>query len=145
MSHSLSKEADGKRLGADHFFTTSDPKTFEKLNDSFDLIINTVSAKLNWDDYIGLLKRDGTMVVIGIPEESASINAFSLIKGRKRVSGSSIGGIKETQEMLNFCGQNNIVSDIELIPMEQINEAYERVIRSDVRYRFVIDVARFAS
>ncbi|MCW8399757.1 NAD(P)-dependent alcohol dehydrogenase [Legionella sp. PATHC038] len=141
LSHSLSKEADGKRMGADHFFATSEPQTFQKLNNYFDLIICTVSAKIDWNEYIQLLKRDGTMVVVGIPEESIPINAFSLIAKRRSLSGSIIGGIKETQEMLDFCGKHNIVSDIELIPIQQVNEAYARVLKSDVRYRFVIDIA----
>lgn len=140
LSHSLNKEADGRRMGADHFYATSDPQTFQKLNSYFDLIVCTVSAKIDWNEYMQLLKRDGTMVVVGIPEESIPINAFSMIACRRSLAGSLIGGIKETQEMLDFCGKHNIVSDIELIPIEQVNEAYERVVRSDVRYRFVIDI-----
>ncbi|KTD40902.1 NAD(P)-dependent alcohol dehydrogenase [Legionella parisiensis] len=141
LSHSLSKEADGKRMGADHFFSTSDPETFQKLTNYFDLIICTVSAKIDWNEYINLLKRDGTMVVVGIPEESIPVNPFSMIRRRRSLAGSMIGGIKETQEMLDFCGKHNIASDIELIPIQQVNEAYERVVKSDVRYRFVIDIA----
>ncbi|CAM2914605.1 oxidoreductase, Zn-dependent and NAD(P)-binding [Legionella steigerwaltii] len=141
LSHSLSKETDGRRMGADHFYATSDPQTFQKLNNYFDLIICTVSAKIDWNAYIQLLKRDGAMVVVGIPEESIPINAFSLIAKRRSLAGSMIGGIKETQEMLDFCGKHNIASDIELIPIQQVNEAYERVVKSDVRYRFVIDIA----
>ena len=141
LSHSLNKEADGKRMGADHFFATSDPETFQKLTNYFDLIICTVSAKIDWNEYIKLLKRDGTMVVVGIPEESIPINPFSMISRRRSLAGSMIGGIKETQEMLDFCGKHNIASDIELIPIQQVNEAYERVVKSDVRYRFVIDIA----
>lgn len=141
LSHSLNKEADGIRMGADHFFATSNPKTFEQLTNYFDLIICTVSAKIDWNEYLKLLKRDGTMVVVGIPEEPALINSFSLIERRRNLAGSLIGGIKETQEMLDFCGKHHIVSEIELIPMHQVNEAYERVLKSDVRYRFVIDIA----
>ncbi|WP_131794081.1 NAD(P)-dependent alcohol dehydrogenase [Fluoribacter gormanii] len=141
LSHSRGKEEDGRRMGADHFFATSDPDTFQKLRNYFDLIICTVSAKIDWDEYIKLLKRDGTMVVVGIPEESVPLNPFSLIAQRRSLAGSIIGGIKETQEMLDFCGKHNIVSDIELIPIQQVNEAYERVVKSDVRYRFVIDIA----
>ncbi|ARB92196.1 NAD(P)-dependent alcohol dehydrogenase [Legionella longbeachae] len=141
LSHSLNKEADGIRMGADHFFATSNPKTFEQLTNYFDLIICTVSAKIDWNEYLKLLKRDGTMVVVGIPEEPALINSFSLIERRRNLAGSLIGGIKETQEMLDFCGKHHIVSEIELIPMHQVNEAYERVLKSDVRYRFVIDMA----
>jgi uncharacterized zinc-type alcohol dehydrogenase-like protein len=141
LSHTLSKEADAQRLGADYFYATSDLKTFEQLNSYFDLIICTVSAKLNWNQYITLLKRDGTMVLVGAPPEEVPINASSLIWGRKSLAGSLIGGLKETQEMLDFCAQHHIVADIELIPIQQVNEAYERVLKSDVRYRFVIDIA----
>lgn len=141
LSHSMKKEQDGKRLGADHFYATSDKTTFNKLANTFDLIICTVSAGIDWNAYLKLLKRDGTMVVIGVPEESVPMNAFSLISGRKSLAGSLIGGIKETQEMLDFCGKHNITADIELIPIQQVNEAYERVLKSDVRYRFVIDMA----
>lgn len=141
LSHSMKKEADAKRLGADHFYDTSDKTTFNKLANHFDLIINTVSAQLDWNAYLNLLKRDGTMVVVGIPEHTIPLGAFSLIGGRRSIAGSLIGGIKETQEMLDFCGKHNLTSDIELIDIQQINEAYERVIKSDVRYRFVIDIA----
>lgn len=141
LSQSLKKQEDAKRLGADHFYATSDATTFEKLAGQFDLIINTVSVELDWNQYLGLVKRDGTMVVVGVPEKPVSIAAFSLIFGRKSLAGSLIGGIRETQEMLDFCGKHNIACDIELISAQQINEAYERVVKSDVRYRFVIDVA----
>jgi uncharacterized zinc-type alcohol dehydrogenase-like protein len=141
LSHSLKKQADGKRLGADHFYATSDAATFEKLAGSFDLMICTVSGGIDWNQYLGLLKIDGTMVVVGIPEKQVPVGAFSLIMGRRSLAGSLIGGIKETQEMLDFCGKHNIACDIEIIPMQQVNEAYERVIKSDVRYRFVIDMA----
>lgn len=141
LSHSLSKANDAKRLGADAFYATADANTFSRLAGTFDLMINTVSAKINWNDYLKLLKRDGTMVIVGIPEHDIPVKALSLIGGRKRLAGSLIGGIQETQEMLDFCGQHNIVCDIECIPIQQVNEAYERVIKSDVRYRFVIDMA----
>jgi uncharacterized zinc-type alcohol dehydrogenase-like protein len=141
LSHSLKKIEDGKRMGADHFYATSDAKTFEKLAGYFDLIINTVSVDLDWNQYLNLLKVDGSMVLVGVPEKNVPLGAFSLIGGRKSLAGSLIGGIKETQEMLNFCGKHNIVCDIELIPVQKINEAYERVVKSDVRYRFVIDMA----
>lgn len=141
LSHSLKKEADSRRLGADHFYATSDPATFEKLRGSLDLIICTVSAGIDWNQYLALLKRDGTMVIVGIPENAVPVNAFPLVAGRRSIAGSLIGGIRETQEMLDFCGKHNIVSDIELIPIQQVNEAYERVLKSDVRYRFVIDIA----
>jgi len=141
LSQSLKKEADAKELGADHFYATSNPDTFKKLANHFDLIINTVSANIDWNEYLKLLHRDGTMVVLGIPDENIPVGAFSLIGGRRSIAGSLIGGIKETQEMLDFCGKHNITADIELIPIQQVNEAYERVIKSDVRYRFVIDIA----
>jgi uncharacterized zinc-type alcohol dehydrogenase-like protein len=140
LSQSLRKQADGKRLGADHFYATSDPKTFQELAAQFDLIINTVSAEMDWNQYLQLLKVDGTMVVVGVPYKPASVHAASLIIGRKSLAGSAIGGIRETQEMLDFCGQHNLTSDIEVIPIQQVNQAYERVLSSDVRYRFVIDM-----
>ena len=121
LSQSLTKQADAQRLGADHFYSTTEPGTFTKLANRFDLIINTVSAKLDWNKYLQLLKRDGTMVVVGLPEYNIPINPFSLIIGRRNLAGSLIGGIKETQEMLDFCGQHNITSDIELIPIQQTN------------------------
>ncbi|PJZ50038.1 NAD(P)-dependent alcohol dehydrogenase [Leptospira saintgironsiae] len=141
LSQSNKKEADAKRLGADHFYATSEKSTFSKLRGSFDLIINTVSMPLDWNAYLSLLRVDGSMVVVGVPEEQVPIGAFSLIGGRKSLAGSLIGGIAETQEMLDFCGKHNITSDIELIPIQKVNDAYERVVKSDVRYRFVIDIA----
>lgn len=141
LSQSNKKEADAKRLGADHFYATSEKGTFSKLRGSFDLIINTVSMPLDWNAYLSLLRVDGSMVVVGVPEEQVPIGAFSLIGGRKSLAGSLIGGIAETQEMLDFCGKHNITSDIELIPIQKVNDAYERVVKSDVRYRFVIDIA----
>ena len=141
LSQSLKKQADGKRLGADHFDATSDPETFTKLKGSFDLIINTVSAKMDWNQYLSLLKVDGTMVVVGLPDKDVAISAFSLGAGRRSLAGSQIGGIRETQEMLDFCGKHGVVCDIEVVPIQKVNEAYERVLKSDVRYRFVIDMA----
>jgi len=141
LSRTLKKQEDGKRLGADHFYATSDPETFTKLARSFDLIINTVSADTNWDELLGLLKVDGTMVLVGLPEKAVPLGAFPLTGGRRSLAGSSIGGIKETQEMLDFCAQHKLASDIEIVPIQKVNEAYERVLRSDVRYRFVIDMA----
>jgi len=141
LSQSLRKEADGKRLGADHFYATSDPKTFERLAGSFDLIINTVSAKMDWSALLSLLRIDGTMVLVGIPEQDVPLDAGALVHGRKSLAGSMIGGIAETQEMLDFCGERNITSDIELIGFDNVNEAYDRVVSSDVRYRFVLDTA----
>jgi len=140
LSQSLKKESDGKRLGADHFFATSDPSTFTKLAGTFDLILNSVSASVDVNAYLNLLKRDGSMVLLGVPDKPAEVGAFGLIGGRRSLAGSLIGGIKETQEMLDFCAKHGIASDIELIPIQKINEAYERMIKGDVRYRFVIDL-----
>jgi uncharacterized zinc-type alcohol dehydrogenase-like protein len=145
LSHSLQKQEDGKRMGAKHFHATSDPKTFETLKGSFDLIVNTVSVPMDWSRYLNLLKRDGTMVVVGVPEKPVELGPFPLIAGRRSLAGSLIGGIQETQEMLDFCGKNGISCDIELIPVQKVNEAYERVVKSDVRYRFVIDMKSLKS
>jgi len=140
LSHSPTKEADARKLGAHHFYASSKPGALAALQDRFDLIINTVSAPLDWNPYLNLLKLDGTMVIVGVPDRPASLNAFSLIGGRRSLAGSLIGGIPETQEMLDFCGKHNITCEIEKIPIQQVNEAYERVLKSDVRYRFVIDM-----
>lgn len=141
LSHTSTKEQEAKRMGADHFYDTSDFQTFKKLAKYFDLIINTVSANIPWNQYLQLLKRDGTLVIVGIPEEQIPINAMALVDRRRRLAGSLIGGIKETQEMLDFCAQHQISSEIEMIGIDQVNRAYERVLKSDVRYRFVIDLA----
>jgi uncharacterized zinc-type alcohol dehydrogenase-like protein len=141
LSHSLKKQADAKRLGADHFYATSAPETFAKLAGSFDLIVCTVGTGIDWNQYLGLLKLDGTMVVVGVPAEQIPLGAFSLVAMRRTLAGSLIGGIEETQEMLDFCGKHDIVSDVEVIPIQKVNEAYDRVVKSDVRYRFVIDLA----
>ena len=140
LSQTLSKEADGKRLGADHYYATSDPETFTKLAGTFDLIINTVSAQLDWNAYLQLLTLDGALVIVGAPSDPIPVEAFSLISGRHTLAGSGIGGIKETQEMLDFCAKHGIASDIERIKIESVNDAYERVLKSDVRYRFVIEL-----
>ncbi|WP_030165669.1 NAD(P)-dependent alcohol dehydrogenase [Streptomyces sp. NRRL S-813] len=141
LSQSLRKKDDGLRLGADHYYATSDPKTFEELAGTFDLIVSTVSAPLDFNAYLSLLRSQGALVNVGAPEEPISLNLFSVIGGGKTLAGSMIGGIAETQEMLDFCARHGIGSEIELISADQINEAYERVIASDVRYRFVIDTA----
>ncbi|MEV5531417.1 NAD(P)-dependent alcohol dehydrogenase [Streptomyces prunicolor] len=141
LSQSLRKQEDGLKLGADHYYATSDPKTFEELRGTLDLIISTVSAPLDLGTYLSLLKTDGALVNVGAPEEPVSLNLFSVIAGRKTLAGSGIGGIQETQEMLDFCAEHGFGAEIELISAEQINEAYERVLASDVRYRFVIDTA----
>jgi uncharacterized zinc-type alcohol dehydrogenase-like protein len=143
LSQSMKKVDDAKRLGADEFYATSDKATFKKLKASFDLILNSVSAELDWNQYLGLLKIDGTMVLLGLPDKNVSLSAFSLVMGRRRLAGSLIGGIKETQEMLNFCGKHNIVSEVEVVNPDYINQAYERTVASDVKYRFVIDAKKF--
>ncbi|GAX54991.1 dehydrogenase [Streptomyces olivochromogenes] len=144
LSQSLKKMDDGLRLGADHYYATSDPATFEQLAGTFDVILNTVSAKLDLDTFLGLLAVGGTMVNVGAPAEPLSLNVFSLIMQGRVYAGSLIGGIRETQEMLDFCAEHRIGAEIEIIPAEKINEAYERVLASDVRYRFVIDTATLA-
>ena len=145
LSQSLKKQEDGLRLGADHYHATSDPATFEQLAGSFDLIVNTVSASIDLDAYLGLLAVDGTLVNVGAPAEPLSLNVFSLIGARRSFAGSMIGGIALTQEMLDFCAEHGIVADIELIRIQQIDEAYDRMQRSDVKYRFVIDNATLAA
>ncbi|MFI5472801.1 NAD(P)-dependent alcohol dehydrogenase [Streptomyces cacaoi] len=141
LSQSLRKKDDGLKLGADHYYATSDEKTFKELAGTFDLILSTVSAPLNLDAYLALLKTDGAFVNVGAPEEPVALNLFSVIGGRKTLAGSGIGGIQETQEMLDFCAEHGFGAEIELISADQINEAYERVLASDVRYRFVIDTS----
>ncbi|MCB1198204.1 MAG: NAD(P)-dependent alcohol dehydrogenase [Deltaproteobacteria bacterium] len=141
LSRTLRKQEDAKKLGATHFYATSDPETFTKLAGSFDLMINTVSDGIDWNAYLGLLTIDGAMVQVGVPEKPVPVHAFSLLLGRKRLAGSLIGGIKETQEMLDFCSQHNITCEIEKIAMQEVNQAYERVVKGDVHYRFVIDTA----
>lgn len=141
LSQSLSKQEDGLRFGAAHYYATNDPETFTKLENQFDLIINTVGAGIDLDAHLKLVKTDGTMVLIGVPEKPVALNAPSLIGARRTLAGSMIGSIKETQEMLDFCGKHNIVADIELIPIQSVNDAFDRVVKSDVRYRFVIDMA----
>jgi alcohol dehydrogenase (NADP+) len=141
LSRTLKKKEDGLRLGADHYYATSDTGTFEKLAGSFDLIVNTVSAKIDVDAYLSLLALDGTLVNVGAPADPLSINVFSLIGHRRSFSGSMIGGIRETQEMLDYCAEHQITPEIEVISANQIDEAWERVLASDVRYRFVIDIS----
>lgn len=140
LSTSPAKEKDAKQLGAAHFVVTKDPKNLEKLADHFDFILDAVSAKHDVNMYLNLLKRGGSMVLVGVPEKPLDVGAFSLISKRRKLVGSLIGGIRETQEMLDFCAEKGITSDIELIPINQIEQAYERTIKGDVRYRFVIDM-----
>ncbi len=139
LSQSLKKQEDGLRLGADSYFATSDPDTFSELAGRFDLIVNTVSAPIDVDAYLSLLAVGGALVNVGAPAEPLSLNVFSLIGGRRSYAGSMIGGIAETQEMLDFCAEHGIGAEVEVIAADQVNEAYERVLASDVRYRFVID------
>ncbi|WP_322921119.1 NAD(P)-dependent alcohol dehydrogenase [Nocardioides renjunii] len=141
LSQSLKKQEDGLRLGADHYFATSDPGTFDALAGSFDLIVNTVSAAVDVNAYLGLLAVDGTLVNVGAPPEPLPVNAMALISGRRSFAGSMIGGMALTQEMLDFCAEHGIVSEVEVIRADEVNEAYERVLASDVRYRFVIDTS----
>lgn len=141
LSQSLRKKDDGLKLGAQDYRATSDPATFKELAGKFDVIVSTVSAPLDFTAYLGLLKTDGALVNVGAPEEPVSINLFGLLGGRKTLAGSMIGGIAETQEMLDFCAEHGLGAEIELIDADQINTAYERVKSSDVRYRFVIDTA----
>lgn len=141
LSTSSAKEADAKRLGAHNFVVTREAGAFKKLRNHFNIIIDTVSAEHDYNDYLGALAVRGTMAVVGIPTTPSVVRAFNLINGNRRLVGSNIGGIAETQEMLDYCGDHKVVSDIEMIAAKDINNAYERMLRSDVRYRFVIDSA----
>ncbi|MEU6401563.1 NAD(P)-dependent alcohol dehydrogenase [Streptomyces sp. NPDC046985] len=141
LSQSLRKKDDGLRMGADHYYATSDPATFEELKGAFDVILNTVSAPLDFPAFLSLLATNGAMVNVGVPEEQVDIPLAGLFGNRRNLTSSNIGGIPETQEMLDFCAEHGLGAEIELIGADKINEAYERVIASDVRYRFVIDTA----
>ncbi|HLK97197.1 MAG TPA: NAD(P)-dependent alcohol dehydrogenase [Hymenobacter sp.] len=141
LSTSPNKEADAKGLGAHSFVVTKDREAMKEVRNYFDFIINTVSAPLDLNTYLGLLRLDGTMVLLGVPPEAPAVHAFNLIAKRRRLAGSLIGGIKETQEMLDYCAEHNIMSDVEVIPMADINTAYDRMVKGDVHYRFVIDLA----
>jgi uncharacterized zinc-type alcohol dehydrogenase-like protein len=144
LSQSLKKQEDGLRLGAGAYYATSDPDTFTSQANTFDLIISTISANVDMGDYLGLLKLDGALVNVGLPEQPLQVPAFPLLGGRRSLAGSMIGGIRETQEMLDFCAEHGVGAEIEVISADQIDEAYERVVASDVRYRFVIDIATMA-
>jgi uncharacterized zinc-type alcohol dehydrogenase-like protein len=135
------KTEDAKRLGAQEVVVSKNKDEMQKHANSFDFILDTVSAKHDLNDYLSLLKRDGTVALVGVPPEPVPVAAFSLIMPRRQLAGSLIGGVAETQEMLDFCAEHGITSDIELIPIDKINEAYERMLKSDVKYRFVIDMA----
>ncbi|MGI8667042.1 MAG: NAD(P)-dependent alcohol dehydrogenase [Jatrophihabitans sp.] len=141
LSQTLSKQQDGARFGAAHFYATSDDATFTELAGRFDLIVNTISADVDINQYLSLLRVDGTLVNVGAPENPMSVQAFSLIQSRRSLAGSMIGGIRQTQEMLDFCAEHGLGAEIEIIPASRIDEAYDRVVASDVRYRFVIDIA----
>ncbi|MDP9638595.1 putative zinc-type alcohol dehydrogenase-like protein [Rhodococcus cercidiphylli] len=141
LSQTDAKEADGKAYGADEYYATKDTTALKDLQGKFDLILNTVSANLPMGKYLGLLARNGTLVELGVPEKPLDIPAFALLTNRRSFAGSMVGGIAETQEMLDFCAEHHIGAEIEVIPAEKINEAYDRVVKSDVRYRFVIDAA----
>jgi alcohol dehydrogenase (NADP+) len=141
LSQTLSKQEDGLRFGAKHYYATSERETFKTLRSSFDVILNTVSANLDVDAYLSLLRVDGTLVNVGAPSQPDTFRAFSLISGRRSLAGSPIGGLPETQEMLDFCAEHGVKPAIELIGADAVDGAYERVLASDVRYRFVIDVA----
>lgn len=140
LSRSKSKEADAQRLGAKYFKLSSDPETMKSMAGTFNYIIDTVSADHDYNEYLALLRTNGVMILLGAPPNPADVSAFQLIGGRRSLVGSLVGGIKQTQEMLDYCAENNISSDIELIQMDQINEAYERTLAGDVKYRFVIDM-----
>lgn len=141
VSSSPSKEMDARRLGAHHFILSSDAASMRKFRNHFDVILNTVSAPHDYSPYLSLLRLDGKMLVVGLPPRSPVVDPFDLIGKRRSIIGSMIGGSRETQEMLDFCGTHQLVADVEVISMQQINEAYERMVRNDVRYRFVIDMA----
>jgi uncharacterized zinc-type alcohol dehydrogenase-like protein len=143
LSTSKSKAADAKKLGAHHFELTTDESAMKKLSSHFDIIVNTISADHDYENYLKLLGVEGKMLVVGLPSRPPVVNTFELIKNRRSIIGSMIGGTEETQEMLDYCAEKNITSDVEVIPMSYINEAYERMIKNDVKYRFVIDMATF--
>ncbi len=141
ISHSPGKEEDGHRLGATNFVLSSDKAAMKAARHSLDLVINTASAVTELDPYLALLGLDGTMVTVGLPDKPLSVSTFSLIAARRRLAGTNNGGIPQTQEMLDFCGQHGLGCDIETIAVQQVNEAWGRVVASDVKYRFVIDTA----
>ena len=141
LSQSLKKREDGLRLGASRYYATSDPDTFTTLAGEFDLIISTVSAAADVNAYLSLLTVDGTLVNVGVPVSPLSVSAFPLVRARRSLAGSVIGGLAETQQMLDFCAARGLAAEVEVIGADQINAAYERVLASDVRYRFVVDIS----
>ena len=142
---SPNKKEDALRLGADEVVVSRDTGEVAKHAGSFDFILDAVSAEHDINALLGLLRRDGNICLVGAPEKPFAVSAFSLLFGRKSLSGSPIGGIAETQQMLDFCGKHNIVADVEVIPIQKVNEAYERLLKSDVKYRFAIDMASLKS
>jgi uncharacterized zinc-type alcohol dehydrogenase-like protein len=143
FSHSPAKEADAKKMGAHHFVSTKDLNNLKQLEKQYDLLLNTVSADIDLEPYLQMLRLDGTLVVIGLPGKPYAVNAGTLLGQRRSLSGSMIGGIAQLQEMLDFCGEKSIVSDVEVIKADYINTAYDRTVASDVKYRFVIDAKTF--
>lgn len=143
MSHSPEKESDARKMGAHHFVSTKEPGALNKYKKTFDVILNTVSAELDINEYLQTLRLDGTLVVIGLPGKPYAVHAGVMLDGRRSLTGSMIGGVSELQEMLNFCGEKNIVSDVEVIKAAYANTAYDRTVASDVKYRFVIDASTF--
>jgi uncharacterized zinc-type alcohol dehydrogenase-like protein len=142
---SPNKKDDALRLGADEVVISKHADEMRKHTGSFDFILDAVSADHDINAYLNLLRRDGNLTLVGAPEKPIPVSAFGLIMGRRSLSGSPIGGIAETQEMLDFCGQHNITADVEVIPIQKVNEAYERLLKSDVKYRFSIDMASLKS
>lgn len=141
LSRSATKEADARKLGASHFVLTKDPEQAKNVSNSFDFIVNTVSAPHDYNMYLNMLDTDGVMICVGAPPSPIEMYGFGLIGERRSIGGSGIGGIPETQEMLDYCAEHNIISEVEVIRMDYINEAYERMLKSDVKYRFVVDMA----
>jgi len=138
---SAGKEADARRLGADHVVISKDPDAMAKEKNQYDFILDCVSAPHDLNEYLGLLRLDGTLCQVGLPETPETLSAFSIVQNRRSLSGSMIGGMPETQEMLDYCAEHDIVSDIEMVTVDKLNEAYDRVVKADVKYRFVIDIA----
>lgn len=145
VSSSAGKEADARRLGAHNFIHSRDEKQMKKYKGYFDVVLNTVSANHDYGQYLKLVGMNGRMMVVGLPSENPKVDPFDLLNNRRSITGSMIGGTSETQEMLDFCAEKNIVADVEVIPMQKINEAYDRMLKNDVRYRFVIDLASLKS
>lgn len=141
LSTSPSKEADARKLGAHNFVLSTDKEAMKKYNSYFNVIIDAISANHDYDAYLKLLALEGKLMIVGLPSSNPEVNPFDLVTNRRSIIGSMIGGTKETQEMLDFCAEKNIVADVEIIPMQYINEAYERMLKNDVKYRFVIDMS----